>query len=100
MSEGKNPGALGVARAKNALNLNDLADLQDRYGSLDKIDLTNFSVVRFVLWLIIRKEEPAVTEREVGERFDMQTMQSEMTKVLARSGLINEDQAEGKAVAE
>jgi hypothetical protein len=100
MSEGKNPGALSVARSKNALNLNDLADLQDRYGSLDKIDLTNFSVVRFVLWLIIRKEEPEVTEREVGERFDMQTMQSEMTKVLARSGLISEDQAEGKAVAE
>ena len=86
MSEGKNPGALSVARSKNALNLNDLADLQDRYGSLDKIDLTNFSVVRFVLWLIIRKDEPEVTEREVGGRFDMQTMQSEMTKVLARSG--------------
>ena len=100
MSEGKNPGALSVARSKNALNLNDLADLQDRYGSLDKIDLTNFSVVRFVLWLIIRKDEPEVTEREVGGRFDMQTMQSEMTKVLARSGLISEDQAEGKAIAE
>lgn len=99
MSEGKNPGDLGAARSKSALNLNDLADIQEKYGSLDKIDLTNFSVVRFVLWLIIRKEEKDITEREVGDRFDMQTMQSEMTNVLRRSGLIGEDDA-GKATAE
>lgn len=93
-------GNLTELKAKGALNLNDLAELEENFGGLDKIDLSRFTVVRKILWLVIRKVEPTITELEVGERFNLQTMQEEVQKVLKASGLLGaEEAAEGKAEA-
>lgn len=93
-------GNLVELKGKKALNLNDLAELEEEYGSLDKIDLSRFAVIRKILWMVIRKEEPAVTLEAVGERFNIQTMQEEVNKVLKASGLLGSDEAtEGKGEA-
>ena len=93
-------GNLVELKGKKALNLNDLSELEEEYGSLDKIDLSRFSIIRKILWMVIRKEEPAVTLDEVGERFNIQTMQEEVNKVLKASGLLGGDEAtEGKGEA-
>jgi hypothetical protein len=63
------------------------------------------------MWLVIRREEPGVTEHAVGERFDLQSLQVEALSVLRRSGLLPEESeggpadpaealAEGKALGE
>ena len=83
---------------KKALSLNDLADLEERYGAIDKIDFNKFSVLRYVLWLAIKKNEPEVDEREVGERFDIKSMQETVTKVLRDSGLLPEEPEAGEQV--
>ena len=83
---------------KKALNLNDLADLEEKYGSVDKIDFNKFNVLRYVLWLAIKRNEPEVTEREVGDRFDIKSMQDTVTKVLRDSGLLPEEPEEGEQV--
>jgi hypothetical protein len=93
-------GNLTEIKAKKSLNLNDLAELEENFGGLDKIDLSRFTVVRKILWLVIKKTEPAITELEVGDRFNLQTMQEEVQKVLKASGLLGTDEAdEGKAEA-
>ena len=93
-------GNLTEIKAKKSLNLNDLAELEENFGGLDKIDLSRFTVVRKILWLVIRKTEPTITELEVGDRFNLQTMQEEVQKVLKASGLLGTDEAdEGKADA-
>lgn len=93
-------GDLAELRAKKALNLNDLAELEEQFGPLDQIDLGRFAVVRKILFLVIKKDEPAITEVQVGERFNIQTMQEEVQKVLKASGLLGADEAaEGKAEA-
>jgi hypothetical protein len=91
---------LADVKASKALNLNDLADIEEQFGALDQLDLARFSVVRKILWLVIRKGEPDVTETEVGERFNVRTMQEEVNKVLKASGLLGSDEdTEGKAEA-
>lgn len=93
-------GTLAELKAKKALNLNDLAEIEEKFGPLDQIDLARFSVVRKILWLVIRKDETEVTELEVGERFNIQTMQEEVQKVLRASGLLGSDEdPEGKEEA-
>jgi hypothetical protein len=84
--------------SKKALNLNDLADLEDKYGAIDKIDFNKFNVLRYVLWLAIKRNEPEITEREVGDRFDIRTMQDTVTKVLRDSGLLPDEPEEGEQV--
>jgi hypothetical protein len=90
---------LAELKATKALNLNDLAELEDKFGSLDQIDLARFGVVRRILWLVIRKGEPGITEEAVGERFTIETMQEEVTKVLKASGLLGTSDDSGKAEA-
>lgn len=93
-------GNLVELKGKKALNLNDLSELEEEYGSLDRIDLSRFAVIRKILWLVIRKDEPGVTLESVGERFNIQTMQEEVNKVLKASGLLGSDEAtEGKGEA-
>lgn len=84
-------GNLVELKGKKALNLNDLADLEEQFGSLDKVDLSRFAVVRKILWLVIRKDEPEISLEQVGERFNIQTMQEEVNKVLKASGLLGSD---------
>lgn len=85
-------GNLVELKGKKALNLNDLSELEEEYGSLDKIDLSRFAVIRKILWLVIRKDEPQVSLEQVGERFNIQTMQEEVNKVLKASGLLGSDE--------
>lgn len=87
-------GNLVELRGKKALNLNDLAELEEQFGSLDKIDLSRFAVVRKILWLVIKKDEPDISLEQVGERFNIQTMQTEVNKVLKASGLLGSDEVE------
>jgi hypothetical protein len=103
---------LKALQNKGALTLNDLADLEEKFNSrLDQLDTTRFTVLRFIMWLVIRREEPGVTEHAVGERFDLQSLQVEALSVLRRSGLLPEESeggptdpaealAEGKALGE
>lgn len=87
-------GNLVELKGKKALNLNDLAELEEQFGSLDKIDLSRFAVVRKILWLVIKKDEPDISLEQVGERFNIQTMQTEVNKVLKASGLLGSDEVE------
>jgi hypothetical protein len=92
-------GNLVELKGARALNLNDLAELEEEFGPLDKVDLSRFTVIRKILWLVIRKGEQ-VTLEQVGERFNLQTMQEEVNKVLKASGLLGSDEAsEGKGEA-
>lgn len=91
---------LAELKGKQALNLNDLADLEEQFGPLDVIDLARFVVIRKILWLVLRKDEPAITLEQVGERFTLATMQEEVNKVLKASGLLGSDEvSEGKGEA-
>jgi hypothetical protein len=87
---------LSQVRPTKVLTLNDLADIEEKYGSLDQIDLTKFTVIRYILWLVLKKDEPQLTEREVGDRFSLDTMREEIDKVMRARGLLG-GEAEGAA---
>jgi hypothetical protein len=86
-------GNLVELKGGKALNLNDLAELEEEFGPLDKVDLSRFTVIRKILWLVIRKGEDGISIEQVGERFNVQTMQEEVNKVLKASGLLGSDEA-------
>lgn len=91
---------LNQVRPTRVLTLNDLADIEDKFGGLDKVDLTKFTVLRYILWLVLRKDDNKMDERAVGDKFSLDTMRDEIDKVLRSSGLIGNDEgvvAEGKA---
>jgi hypothetical protein len=88
---------LSEISGSNALSLNDLADLEEKFGSIDQINWNSFSVLRFVLWLADRKINPGKTERELGEELNMTTLQEKATTLLRASGLLPDEDAEGKA---
>lgn len=88
---------LAEISGSKALSLNDLADLEEKFGSIDKINWNSFAVLRFVLWLADRKTNPGKTERELGEELDMSTLQDKATTLLRSSGLLPDEDAEGKA---
>lgn len=91
---------LNAAKGKNALTLNDLALLEERFGNLSDIEFTRFVVLRCVLWLSLRKQEPGLTEDQVGDRFDLTNLLTEVTPILQSSGLAaGEDDVTGKAAA-
>jgi hypothetical protein len=49
---------------------------------------------------VLKKEEPGITLNDVGERFNLLTMQEETNKVLKASGLLGSDEAaQGKEEA-
>jgi hypothetical protein len=85
-------GNLVELKGGKALNLNDLAELEEEFGPLDKVDLSRFTVIRKILWLVIRKGEVGISIEQVGERFNIQTMQEEVQKVLKASGLLGTDE--------
>ena len=91
---------LNEARGKGALTLNDLAELEERFGNLSTLDFARFAVLRTVLWLSLRKQEEGITEEQVGERFDLTNLLTEVQPVLKASGLAaGEDDESGKAAA-
>jgi hypothetical protein len=79
-----------------ALSLNDLADIEEKFGSIDKVNFNSFATLRFVLWLADRKVNPNKTERELGEEFDISSLQEKATALLQASGLLPEEDDSGK----
>jgi hypothetical protein len=91
--------SLGDIRPTNkALNLNDLAELEEKFGTLDSINFSKVSTLRYVLWLVLKKEDGALTLEQVGERFDLSNLNKEIEPILEASGLRGD--GEGKALEE
>ena len=57
-------------------DLNAMAEMEDRYGSVDKafeaLDSNSIKAVRFMLWAGLIHEDPDLTEKQVGGLIDMQ----------------------------
>lgn len=58
--------------------LNALAEMEDRYGSVDeafkKLDSGSIKAVRFVLWAGLMHTDENLTERQVGDLIDTECM--------------------------
>ena len=65
--------------------LNALAELEDRYGSVDEafkqLDNNSIKAVRCVLWAGLIHEDPELTEQQVGNLIDIQYMQELMASL-------------------
>lgn len=62
--------------------LNALAELEDRYGSVDeafkKLDENNIKALRCILWAGLMHEDDDLTEKQVGNLIDISYMQELM----------------------
>lgn len=74
----------GVERTVK-FDLNAMAELEDRYGSVDEafamLDKNSIKAVRFILWAGLVHEDPNLTEQKVGSLIDMQYMQELMSSL-------------------
>ena len=74
----------GVERTLR-FTLNAMAELEDRYGSVDaafaELDKGSIKAVRFILWAGLMHEDPNLTEQQVGNLIDIQYMQELMNSV-------------------
>lgn len=65
--------------------LNALAELEDRYGSVDEafkqLDSNSIKAVRCILWAGLIHEDPELTEQQVGNLIDIQYMQELMASL-------------------
>lgn len=65
--------------------LNALAELEDRYGSVDEafaqLDKGSIKAVRCVLWAGLIDEDPSLTEQQVGSLIDVQYLQELMASL-------------------
>ena len=65
--------------------LNAMAELEDRYGSVDEafkqLDNNSIKAVRCILWAGLIHEDPDLTEQQVGNLIDIQYMQDLMTSL-------------------
>lgn len=65
--------------------LNALAELEDRYGSVDEafkqLDNNSIKAVRCILWAGLIHEDPELTEQQVGNLIDIQYMQELMASL-------------------
>lgn len=65
--------------------LNALAELEDRYGSVDEafrqLDNNSIKAVRCILWAGLIHEDPDLTEQQVGNLIDIQYMQELMASL-------------------
>lgn len=68
------------------LTLNAMAELEDRFGSVDKafelLDKNSMKALRAVLWASLIHEDPELTEQQVGNLMDINYMQ-ELTSSLS-----------------
>ena len=59
--------------------LNALAELEDKYGSVDAafeaLDKGSVKAVRFILWAGLISDSPELTEQHVGNLIDVQYLQ-------------------------
>lgn len=68
--------------------LNAMAELEDKYGSVDKafeqLENNSFKAVRFILWAGLIDNDPTLTEQKVGSLIDMNDL-GELMKTLTAS---------------
>ena len=68
--------------------LNAMAELEDKYGSVDKafeeLDKSSFKAIRFILWAGLTDSDPTLTEQTVGSLIDITELKNLM-KVLTES---------------
>lgn len=66
-------------------DLNAMAELEDRYGSVDAafeaLDSNSIKAVRCVLWAGLLHEDPTLTEQQVGSLIDIQYLQNLMATI-------------------
>lgn len=71
----------GVERTVK-FDLNALAELEDRYGTVDAafeaLDSNSIKAVRFVLWAGLVHEDSELTEQKVGSLIDIKYLQELM----------------------
>lgn len=80
----------GVER-EVAFTLNAMAELEDRYGSVEKAfeeleEKQSIKAARFILWAALMEHSPELTERQVGSLIDatyIQTVMATMQNALA-----------------
>lgn len=67
--------------------LNALAEMEDRYGSVDKafeaLDAGSIKAVRFVLWAGLMHTDEGLTEQQVGNLIDTKCMENIMQQLSA-----------------
>lgn len=64
--------------------LNAMANLEDKYGSIDdafnsisgKEGKVSMSALRYLLWQALKWEDPALTEEALGELIDIKSLKS------------------------
>lgn len=65
--------------------LNAMAELEDRYGSVDAafeaVEKGSIKAVRLVLWAGLMHSEEGLTEKQVGDLIDIQCMEDIMSTV-------------------
>ena len=66
-------------------DLNAMAELEDRYGSVDAafemLDKNSIKAVRFILWAGLIHAEPELTEQQVGSLIDVKYLRNLSTKL-------------------
>lgn len=71
----------GVER-RIKFDLNAMAELEDRYGSVDAafeaLDKQSIKALRFILWAGLVHEDESLTEQKVGSLIDMKYLQETM----------------------
>lgn len=74
----------GVERTLK-FTLNALAELEDKYGSVDKafeeLDKGRIKAIRFVLWAGLLHTEEGLTEQQVGNLIDVSLMEELTTQL-------------------
>lgn len=75
----------GVERTLK-FTLNALAELEDKYGSVDAAfalldENPSIKALRFILWAGLMHEDPNLTEQQVGNLIDIQYMQELMASL-------------------
>lgn len=67
------------------LNLNQLCEVEDKFGSLTQLKDSNsvpLKLVRFLAYLVIHPHLPEMTEEQIGERLDMASI-NDIVKVMS-----------------
>lgn len=94
----------GVER-EICFTLNAMAELEDRYGSVDKafkaMDEGSIKAARFVLWAGLHDSDESLTEMQVGKLIDMELMNNLMKDLAGALGedLGEEDSSEDNVVS-
>lgn len=80
--------------------LNALAELEDRYGSVDAafeaLESNSIKAIRFILWAGLIHTDEGLTEQQVGNLIDVQLMQH-ITETMGKA-LMSDMPAEGEEI--